>query len=92
MAKFSVLEPDRGPISSCPSKVAIAVRSASFQANRAGMIAISSITDDFYLFDAARMRLTGRRNRKCFKIGDKLRVSIARVDAYKQQRDLVIVG
>ena len=57
-----------------------------------GMIAISSITDDFYLFDAARMRLTGRRNRKCFKIGDKLRVSIARVDAYKQQMDFVIVG
>lgn len=56
-----------------------------------GMIPVSSITDDFYLFDAGRMCISGRKNRKIFKIGDKLTVSIARVDAYKQQMDFVMV-
>ena len=56
-----------------------------------GMIPVSSITDDFYLFDAVRMQLTGRRKRKTFRIGDKLKVSIAKVDAYRQQMDFFIL-
>ena len=57
-----------------------------------GMIPVSSIADDFYLFDAVQMRLVGRRNRRTFRIGDKLKVSIASVDAYKQQMDFFIAG
>jgi len=57
-----------------------------------GMIPVSSISDDFYLFDAVRMCLIGRRNRKVFRIGDKLKVSIASVDAYKQQMDFFILS
>jgi ribonuclease R len=57
-----------------------------------GMIPVSSIADDFYLFDSVRMQLVGRRNRKIFRIGDKLRVSIASADAYKQQMDFFIAG
>jgi len=57
-----------------------------------GMIPVSSMADDFYLFDAVRMRLTGRRNRKAYQIGDKLKVSITSVDAYKQQMDFFILN
>lgn len=55
-----------------------------------GMIPVSSIADDFYIFDPVRMQLSGRRKRKTFRIGDKLTVSIASVDAYKQQMDFFI--
>jgi len=43
-----------------------------------GMVSVSSMTDDFYVFDAARMRFTGRRLKKTFQLGDKLKVSVAR--------------
>src|SRR5437867_2163620 len=55
-----------------------------------GLIHVSSLTDDFYLFEPARRQLIGRRSRKRFKIGDELSVFVARVDAFKRQVDFAI--
>jgi ribonuclease R len=55
-----------------------------------GLIHVSSLTDDFYLFDPARRQLTGRRSRKRFKVGDDLSVFVARVDLFKRQVDFAI--
>ncbi|HEY6110879.1 MAG TPA: ribonuclease R [Chthoniobacterales bacterium] len=55
-----------------------------------GLIHISSLTDDFYLFDPAQRRLTGRRSRRRFNLGDQLRVFVARVDAFKRQIDFAL--
>ncbi len=52
-----------------------------------GLIHCSSLTDDFYQFDEARGTLTGRRNRRVFRLGDKLEVQIAKVDSFKKQVD-----
>src|SRR5437879_5973168 len=55
-----------------------------------GLIHVSSLTDDFYLFEPARRQLIGRRSRKRFKIGDAVSVFVARVDAFKRQVDFEI--
>jgi ribonuclease R len=55
-----------------------------------GLIHVSSLTDDFYVFEPARRQLIGRRSRKRFKVGDDLSVFVARVDVFKRQVDFAI--
>jgi ribonuclease R len=55
-----------------------------------GLIHISSLTDDFYVFEPARRQLIGRRSRKRFRVGDDLSVFVARVDLFKRQVDFAI--
>ncbi len=55
-----------------------------------GLVHVSSLTDDFYLFEPARRQLIGRRSRKRFSVGDELSVFVARVDAFKRQVDFAI--
>lgn len=55
-----------------------------------GLIHVSSLTDDFYAYDAAQRRLVGRQSRRRFSVGDQLRVFVARVDVFKRQVDFAI--
>ena len=55
-----------------------------------GLVHVSSLMDDFYLFDPARRQLFGRRSRKRFSVGDELSVFVVRVDAFKRQVDFAI--
>jgi ribonuclease R len=55
-----------------------------------GLVHVSSLMDDFYLFDPARRQLIGRRSRKRFSVGDELSVFVVRVDAFKRQVDFAI--
>jgi ribonuclease R len=57
-----------------------------------GLIHVSSLTDDFYLFEPARRQLIGRRSRKRFKIGDEVSVFVARVDPFKRQVDFAMAA
>jgi ribonuclease R len=55
-----------------------------------GLVHVSSLTDDFYLFDPARRQLIGRRSHKRFSVGNELSVFVARVDTFKRQVDFAI--
>jgi ribonuclease R len=55
-----------------------------------GLVHVSSLMDDFYLFDSPRRQLIGRRSRKRFSVGDELSVFVVRVDAFKRQVDFAI--
>jgi ribonuclease R len=55
-----------------------------------GLVHVSSLTDDFYAYDAAQRRLIGRQSRRRFSVGDQLRVFVARVDVFKRQVDFAI--
>src|SRR5213593_4512011 len=57
-----------------------------------GLIHVSSLTDDFYLFEPARRQLIGRRSRKRFSVGDELSVFVSRVDIFKRQVDFAIAA
>ena len=55
-----------------------------------GLIHVSSLADDFYVFESARHRLIGRRSRTQFTIGDEIRVFVSRVDLFKRQIDFAL--
>jgi ribonuclease R len=57
-----------------------------------GLIHVSSLTDDFYVFEPVQRRLIGRRFRRRFAIGDELRVFVARVDRFKRQIDFALAN
>jgi ribonuclease R len=57
-----------------------------------GLVHVSSLADDFYLFEPTRRQLMGRRSRKRFSIGDEVPVFVVRVDAFKRQVDFAIAS
>ncbi len=52
-----------------------------------GLVPLSTMEDDFYIFDPARNHLIGRRTRRIIRLGDKLEVQIAKVNSFKKQVD-----
>jgi ribonuclease R len=55
-----------------------------------GAVPLSTMTDDFYQFDASRSQVVGRRTRRVIKLGDRLDVRIAKVDRFKKQVDFAL--
>jgi ribonuclease R len=55
-----------------------------------GLVPLSLLADDFYVFDESRRNLTGRRTRKTIRLGDKVAVQVARVDTFKKQVDFCL--
>jgi len=52
-----------------------------------GLVPVSSLGDDYYVFDGARALLRGRRTRKTIAMGDRVRVEALKVDFGKMQVD-----
>ncbi len=52
-----------------------------------GLVHLSFLEDDFYMFDSDRGQLVGRRTRRIIRLGDKVRVQVAKVDSFKKQVD-----
>jgi ribonuclease R len=57
-----------------------------------GLVHLSSIADDFFVFDPERNQLIGRRTRRIIKIGDRMVVQVEKVDSYKKQVDFRLVA
>ena len=55
-----------------------------------GLVHVSTLADDFYIFSPAQRRFIGRQKRRSFAVGDKLRVHVARVDQFKRQIDFAV--
>ncbi|MFM2082066.1 MAG: ribonuclease, partial [Verrucomicrobiota bacterium] len=55
-----------------------------------GLVPLSTIEDDFYIFDEMRRNLVGRRTRRVIRLGDKLTVQVAKVDSAKKQVDFCL--
>ncbi len=52
-----------------------------------GLVPLSTIEDDFYIYDEQRNHLIGRRTGRVIRLGDKLEVQVAKVDTAKKQVD-----
>ena len=57
-----------------------------------GLIHLSAMADDFYVFDQATRTLTGSRTKREFRLGDRTRVVVAAVDVDRRQLDLRLVA
>ena len=53
-----------------------------------GLIKISSMKDDHYIFDSEKMRITGRNREKIFRLGQPIRVLVIDTDIEKRTIDL----
>ena len=49
------------------------------------------MTDDYYYYEEATHSLIGRRTKKRYRLGDKVRVRVVRVDVQRRQLDLRVV-
>jgi ribonuclease R len=56
-----------------------------------GLVPLSTLKDDFYDFDVHRNQLVGRRSRRILRLGDEVKVQVAKVDTYKKQVDFSLV-
>ena len=57
-----------------------------------GLVHISELGQDYFQFDATRHQLVGDRTRKQFRLADRVRVKIARVDLETSRIDFVLAG
>lgn len=57
-----------------------------------GLVRVSSLEDDYYLLDERGKRWVGRRNRRVFKLGDRVKVQVVRVDKEQKEIDFVLAG
>ena len=57
-----------------------------------GMVHVSELGDDYFQFDAARHQMLGERTAKRYRLGDRLRVKLVRVDLERARLDFVPVG
>lgn len=56
-----------------------------------GLVHISSIPDDYYVYEEKQHRLLGRRHRRIFRLADRVKVRIEKVDLIKRQADFRLV-
>jgi ribonuclease R len=55
-----------------------------------GLVKISSIADDYYIFIETEHKWQGQRRHRTFKIGDTVKIRVASVDIPKRQIDLTL--
>src|SRR5207249_5418866 len=52
-----------------------------------GLVHISTLPDDYYYFEEASHSLIGKRTKRRYRLGDKVQVSVVRVDLQRRQLD-----
>ena len=57
-----------------------------------GMVRLSELSDDFYVFDEENYCLVGERRKKVYRLGQKLTIEIARVDKLLKTIDFLPVS
>lgn len=57
-----------------------------------GMIRLRDLDDDFYFLDEENYQIIGQRYGNRFKLGDKLRIRVKRIDLSRKQMDFDLVS
>lgn len=57
-----------------------------------GLVSVSSLHDDFYVYDERRHQLVGRGSKRSFKLSDRVRVRVDRVNVDRHLVDFSVVG
>lgn len=55
-----------------------------------GLVHISTLPNDYYQFDATKQALSGERSGRRFRLGDVVRIRVARVDLDQRQIDFML--
>jgi ribonuclease R len=57
-----------------------------------GLVHVSTLPDDYYYYDEATHSLLGQRTNRRYRLGDKVKVQVVRVDVQRRQLDFRVVG
>ncbi len=56
-----------------------------------GLVHVTALPSDYYHFDAGKQRLTGERTRESYRLGDRVRVRVVRVDLDERKIDFELI-
>lgn len=56
-----------------------------------GMIRLKDIEDDYYVFDEANYAIVGRRYKRRYRLGDKVKIEVKKADLIRKQLDFLLV-
>ncbi|MFN0122514.1 MAG: ribonuclease R [Blastocatellia bacterium] len=56
-----------------------------------GLVSVSSLLDDFYEYDSRTHALTGRHRRRVFRLGDRVRIRVDRVNTDRHLVDFAVL-
>ncbi len=56
-----------------------------------GLVHISTLPDDYYYFDESSHSLVGQRHKQTYRLGDKVKVKVVRVDVQRRQLDFRLI-
>ncbi len=57
-----------------------------------GLVHVESLADDYYVFYEKHLALIGEHNKRRFRLGDRVKVQVARVNKEERKIDLVLVS
>ncbi|MBP8994688.1 MAG: ribonuclease R [Bacteroidales bacterium] len=56
-----------------------------------GLVHINELEGDYYYFDSSQYAIIGKRTKKMFRLGDKVKVQLIRVDMIKRTMNFILV-
>ncbi|TCO79451.1 ribonuclease R [Marinisporobacter balticus] len=56
-----------------------------------GLVRISSLVDDYYIYDEANHLFRGERTKKEFKIGDEVKIKVIKADVSQKEIDFMLI-
>lgn len=56
-----------------------------------GLVHVTALNDDYYLFDEEKYMFIGERTRKIYRLGDKVRVRVTKVDKVQKTIDFELI-
>ncbi|MBN1300888.1 MAG: ribonuclease R [Melioribacteraceae bacterium] len=57
-----------------------------------GLIRLRDIEDDYYILDEKHYSIIGRSSKQIYRLGDRIRVKVVRVDEEKQEIDFILIN
>ena len=56
-----------------------------------GLVKVRDMADDFYIFNEKKLELIGQKKRKKYRLGDRVKIKVERVDLERKTIDYVLV-
>ncbi|MEN3038034.1 MAG: ribonuclease R [Candidatus Kryptonium sp.] len=57
-----------------------------------GLVKVRDLTDDYYIYDETQYALIGKYTKKIYRLGDKVKVRVTRVDEIAREIDFILLG
>lgn len=56
-----------------------------------GLVRVRDMNDDFYIFNEKKLELVGQKKKKKYRLGDRVRIKVGRVDLERKTIDYILV-